>query len=62
MKKGGSPMEKNNQNGAYSIQEQGDLGLGLTPIDEQYVDKNTGKINIPKDNNNGFTGNRNTGE
>lgn len=49
-------MEKNNQNGSYAIQEQGDLGLGLNPIDEQYVDKNTGQINIPKDNNNGFTG------
>lgn len=50
-------MKRNNQNGSYSIQEQGDLGLGLTPIDEQYVDKNTGKINIPKDSNNSFIGN-----
>lgn len=52
-------MERNNQNGSYSIQEQGDLGLGLTPIDEQYVDKKTGKISIPKDANTGFTGKRN---
>ena len=39
---------------AYSIQEQGDLGLGLTPVDEQYVDKKTGKISIPKDKTTGF--------
>lgn len=42
-------MERNNQNGAYVIQEQGDLGLGTTPIDPKYVDKD-GKISIPKDN------------
>lgn len=46
-------MEKNNQNGTYTIQEQGDLGLGLTPIDEQYVDKN-GNVSIPKDSGIGF--------
>lgn len=50
-------MDRNNQNGSYSIQEQGDLGLGLTPIDEQYVDKN-GNISIPKYSDNGFTGKR----
>ena len=26
-----------NNDGAYVIQEQGDLGLGLTPIDEKYI-------------------------
>lgn len=41
-------MEYNNQNGAYAIQEQGDLGLGTIPIDKKYIDEN-GKINIPKD-------------
>lgn len=38
----------NNKNGAYVIQEQGDLGLGLTDIDKKYVDEN-GNISIPKD-------------
>lgn len=41
-------MEKNNQNGSYAIQEQGDLGLGTTPIDPKYVDEQ-GNINIPKE-------------
>lgn len=41
-------MERNNQNGAYVIQEQGDLGLGTTPIDKKYVDEN-GNISIPKE-------------
>lgn len=27
-----------NQNGNYAITEQGDLGLGLTPITEDYKD------------------------
>lgn len=52
-------MVKNNKNGSYAIQEQGDLGLGLTPIDEQYVDKKTGKISIPKDKATGFAYNNN---
>ena len=26
-----------NQNGTYAITEQGDLGLGLTPINEQQI-------------------------
>ena len=51
-------MEKNNRNGSYAIEEQGEIGIGLNPFAEQYVDKNTGQINIPKDNNNGFTGRR----
>lgn len=41
-------MERNNQDGSYAIQEQGDLGLGTTPIDPKYVDEN-GNISIPKD-------------
>lgn len=40
-------MERNNQNGSYAIQEQGDLGLGTTPIDPKYVDEK-GNISIPK--------------
>lgn len=40
-------MERNNQNGSYVIQEQGDLGLGTTPIDPKYVDEK-GNISIPK--------------
>lgn len=40
-------MEKNNQDGAYVIQEQGDLGLGTTAIDPKYVTEN-GKISIPE--------------
>mgnify|MGYP003376767917 CR=1 FL=1 len=40
-------MERNNQNGSYCITEQGDLGLGTTPISKDYVDEN-GKISIPK--------------
>ena len=51
-------MERNNQNGSYAIQEQGDLGLGLNKISEKYVDKETGKINIPKNDSTGFTGRR----
>lgn len=48
-RKGGFSMEeRNNQNGAYAIQEQGDLGLGTTPIDPKYVGED-GKISIPKD-------------
>lgn len=41
-------MEKNNQNGSYMIQEQGDLGLGTQAIDPKYVGEN-GEIRIPKD-------------
>lgn len=41
-------MEYNNQDGAYVIQEQGDLGLGAIAIDKKYVDEN-GNISIPKD-------------
>lgn len=37
-----------NKDGSYVIQEQGDLGLGLTDIDKKYVDEN-GNIRIPKD-------------
>lgn len=40
-------MECNNQNGSYCITEQGDLGLGTTPISKDYVDEN-GNISIPK--------------
>jgi len=40
-------MERNNQNGSYCITEQGDLGLGTTPISKDYVDENE-KISIPK--------------
>lgn len=39
----------NNKRNAYVIQEQGDLGLGLTEIDKKYIDEN-GNISIPKDN------------
>lgn len=41
-------MDKNNKDGAYVIQEQGDLGLGTTPIDPKYVTED-GNIRIPKD-------------
>lgn len=41
-------MERNNQNGSYAIQEQGDLGLGTVSIDPKYVDEN-GVITIPKE-------------
>lgn len=37
-----------NRKNAYVIQEQGDLGLGLTSIDKKYIDEN-GNISIPKD-------------
>lgn len=42
-------MAENNKDGAYVIQEQGDLGLGTTPISSDYVkyDKN-GNPEIPK--------------
>lgn len=40
-------MERNNQDGSYCITEQGDLGLGTTPISKEYVDEN-GNISIPK--------------
>lgn len=40
-------MECNNQNGSYCITEQGDLGLGTTPISKEYVDEK-GDISIPK--------------
>ena len=40
-------MTENKKN-AYVIQEQGDLGLGLTQIDKKYIDEN-GNISIPKD-------------
>lgn len=40
-------MTENRKN-AYAIQEQGDLGLGLTQIDKKYIDEN-GNISIPKD-------------
>ena len=42
-------MGTDHSNGAYVIQEQGDLGLGLTAIDKKYIDEN-GNISIPKDN------------
>lgn len=42
-------MEKNNQNGAYIIQEQGDLGLGTIAIDKKYVAVN-GEIQTPEFN------------
>lgn len=41
-------MDRNNQNGTYAIQEQGDLGLGTNPIDPRYIDEN-GNIRVPKD-------------
>ena len=41
-------MMGTDRNGAYVIQEQGDLGLGLTSIDKKYIDEN-GNISIPKD-------------
>lgn len=47
--------ERNNQDGAYVIQEQGDLGLGTQAIDSKYVDEQ-GNINIPKDESKGFEG------
>lgn len=28
-----------NENGSYAISEQGDLGLGLTPVDESQIKK-----------------------
>ena len=37
-------MERNNQNGSYCITEQGDLGLGTTPISKDYVDENGNKF------------------
>lgn len=37
---------KPNQDGAYAIQEQGDLGLGTTEIDKKYIAED-GSINIP---------------
>lgn len=40
-------METNNKNGAYVIQEQGDLGLGTTAIDPKYVTEN-GDIQTPE--------------
>lgn len=40
-------MELNNQNGAYAIQEQGDLGLGTIPVDKKYV-KEDGTIETPE--------------
>lgn len=47
--------EKNNQNGTYVIQEQGDLGLGTQVIDPKYLDEQ-GNIRIPKDESKGFEG------
>lgn len=47
--------ERNNQDGAYVIQEQGDLGLGTQAIDPKYVNEQ-GDINIPKDKSKGFEG------
>lgn len=41
-------MTTNRNSNAYVIQEQGDLGLGLTAIDKKYIDEN-GNISIPKD-------------
>lgn len=35
--------------GAYVITEQGDLGLGLTPIDEQALDKSKKEKKDKKD-------------
>lgn len=43
----------NNQDGSYAIQEQGDLGLGLTEIDSKYIQEN-GSIQIPKDDGDDF--------
>lgn len=42
-------MESNNQNGAYVIQEQGDLGLGTMAIDKKYVAEND-EIQTPEFN------------
>lgn len=49
-------MEENNKDGAYIIQEQGDLGLGTTRIDPKYVteDGMTKDGQVPKDNGIGF--------
>lgn len=57
-------MERNNQDGAYAIQEQGDLGLGTTEIDPKYVTENqkdkkravklSDNIQIPKEESIGF--------
>ena len=41
-------MNTDNKSNAYVIQEQGDLGLGLTAINKKYIDEN-GNISIPKD-------------
>ena len=48
-KKGGFDMDSNcpNKDGAYVIQEQGDLGLGTTAIDPKLVDRN-GNIATPE--------------
>lgn len=43
-----SKNDWNHENGSYAIQEQGDLGLGLTGIDKKYIDKD-GNISIPKE-------------
>ena len=40
-------MEKNNQDGSYVIQEQGDLGLGTIPIDRQYINEK-GQVETPE--------------
>lgn len=37
----------NNENSAYVIQEQGDLGLGTIEIDSKFIEKN-GEIKTPE--------------
>lgn len=39
-----------NRDGSFAIQEQGDLGLGLTEIDKKYIQED-GSIQIPNDDN-----------
>lgn len=36
-------MNTPNENGSYAITEQGDLGLGLTPVDESQINKSEDK-------------------
>ena len=50
-------MDKGIKEGAYAIQEQGDLGLGATEINPKYIKGNgkmEGVIEIPKDSDIGF--------
>lgn len=44
-------MAQPNENGSYVITEQGDLGLGLTPINEQDT-KSIDQRNAEKEDNN----------